>query len=209
MLDFVQKQVFIHSRVMIEQHFNFSFYLPSIGAYRHYPFTISKTGKIIGDANIYPNEIIVKYPNKVKESDVESWEDVASNDNLEQLKVYFNSISQVDLSFIYHRLKNAPIFELIYNLLEDRNEYSTWLCNYAFYHFRRVCAIRAKDKTKSKRENQNKAEKTMMMVMTKQQHLKVKIIPNVSQEVGKHFELKKKKELKGYIRKDDVHTPPG
>ena len=157
---------------MIEQHFNFYFIFQEYIDIIHLQY--QKKGKVIGDANIYPNEIIVKYPSKVKELDVESWKDAASNANLEQLKViYFNShsISQVDLSLIYHRLKNVAIFELIYNLLEDRNEYNTWIGNYA----------RAKDKIKSERENKNEAEKTMMMVvMMKQQHQKVKIVPNVS-----------------------------
>ena len=127
--------------------FGISFYFPSIGTFRHYPLTISKRGTIIGDANIYRNEIVVKYPNKLKKLDVESWKEVALNSNSTQLTECFNSnnVCEIDWGLIYHRLKNASIFELIYNLLNERGVFNQWNWNQDCCHFTRVSAIKAKE----------------------------------------------------------------
>ena len=130
--------------MVIDTTFQSSFYyFPSIGTYRHYPFLISQKEKIIGDANIYPNEIIGKYPNNAKELDVESWKDVGSNANLEQLKVYFNthSISQVDLSLIYHRLKDASLsvslFDIV-GMIPTRDSFGGWTVQSSDNYFQDV-----------------------------------------------------------------------
>ena len=144
---FVTKTSFHRLNSYSTINFQFSFYFPRIGTFKHYPFTISKNGEIIGDANIIPNDIIVQYPTKYEKLNALSWKHVSQNANLNQLKEYFSSVNTntniftINWSLIYHRLTNASIFEFIYKFLNDRNMFNVDVWNYSFYHLKCVTQL--------------------------------------------------------------------
>jgi len=121
--------------------FEFFFYFPVIGAYRQYPVVVTKKNKIIGSSKKSVDDacaIVVKYADKNKKVDTESWKDVSLNGSDDDVLQYLKShnLNALDLSRIYYRAKqNETFLDQLLALLQSQAYYddNMWGLNLYFY----------------------------------------------------------------------------
>lgn len=109
------------------------FYFPLEGEYKIYPCHISLlSGELEGWCD-------VSYFHVLKEKvivDENSWIDVSCNGNNEQIINYLSkhSLSSIELSYIYYKLKDINFYKLIINYLENNCYYNDTIYSYSIYH---------------------------------------------------------------------------
>jgi hypothetical protein len=110
----------------------YTFYFPGPGTYTHYPVHIAKNEKYIISA--HPTELkVVKSLSKI---DTTSWTWISQNGSESDVLEFLdkNNIERLSLEKIAWRMKSAPYYKSIINLLTSRHIYNDVLWSYSIYH---------------------------------------------------------------------------
>lgn len=117
-----------------------SFYFPNEGKFKLYPCHVSGlNGDLEGWCEIYEFNVT-----KEKISvDENSWLDVSSNGNNDQIMNYLknHSLKSVNLSNIYYKLVDKEFYEIMMKFLEDNLYYDDTIYSFSLYHNdkKRIC----------------------------------------------------------------------
>lgn len=117
-----------------------SFYFPNEGKFKLYPCHVSGlNGDLEGWCEIYEFNVT-----KEKISvDENSWLDVSSNGNNDQIMKYLknHSLKSVNLSNIYYKLVDKEFYEIMMKFLEDNLYYDDTIYSFSLYHNdkKRIC----------------------------------------------------------------------
>ena len=112
--------------------FEYYFYFPQPGDFTHYPVHVARNGKMIASAPA----VTLNAVNKLTKIDTESWDYISQNGTDEQVVAFLNAnnINRINLDRIAWRMKNAPIFKSVTELLLKRHVYNNTLWSYAIVH---------------------------------------------------------------------------
>ncbi|ETO18621.1 hypothetical protein RFI_18643, partial [Reticulomyxa filosa] len=133
------KTSFLQLNAFSTTHQCFYFYWPQPGSYGLFPMCVSRKTKVIGTANV-PKQLHVAIPQKDKPLDVKSWKDVTLHGRDADVLAFLqhNNPFDLDLSFIYHRCKDAAFFEAVCKTLRIYGLFDHRIWAYAIIHHKCV-----------------------------------------------------------------------
>ncbi len=108
------------------------FYFPESGRYAHYPVTVSREGRVAGQAEPFVFTVV----DQLSEVDRESWAWLSQNGTEEQVldSLRRSNIHRVNLSEIAWRVKERAFFAQVTALLSERGLYDPTLWSYSIHH---------------------------------------------------------------------------
>eukprot|EP01083_Nonionella_stella_P301896 1038317_1 len=139
---FTTKTNFITLSAYSVHKFEFYFYYPVVGAFRQYPIVVTKKNKIIGSSKqtkTDPCRIVVKYEDKDKKVDRESWNDVSLNGSNEDILNYLatHNLNKLDMTRIYYKMnKDKAFYDELVKLLRAQGYYNSSVWAIQFYYLR-------------------------------------------------------------------------
>ncbi len=119
---------------------DYDFYFPVAGQFVHYPATVSSDGRLLGRGNEKQFEVSGE-PSRL---DPESWESIARNGSPEQIREFLQqaNLRELDWMLIAHRMRDADVYAVVTETLEEANLDLRDLWAYGFHH-RDEAAMRA------------------------------------------------------------------
>lgn len=110
----------------------FFFYFPESGKYSHYPVTVSRDERVIGQGEALTFNVV----DVLSSADKESWGWISQNGSPVEVLEYLkgHNLHRIDLAEIAWRMKEKPYFEGVLTLLADRLVYDETLWSYSLLH---------------------------------------------------------------------------
>ena len=112
--------------------FEYAFYFPTAGDFKHYPAHVSADEKVLAVADNQAFKVV----DRPAEVDKSSWEFVSQNGTDDEVIEFINqkNILRIDLNKIAFRMKDAKFFERAIKALRNRYVYNHVLWAYAVKH---------------------------------------------------------------------------
>ncbi|MBI4879205.1 MAG: cell envelope integrity protein TolA [Planctomycetes bacterium] len=112
--------------------FEYAFYFPAAGDYRHFPAHASLDGELVACAEPAAMHVVL-VPSRV---DATSWEHVSQSGTPEQVLAYLEAqnLERLDLTRVAWRMRERAVFDAVLALLRRRHVYQDTLWSYGLKH---------------------------------------------------------------------------
>jgi 5-hydroxyisourate hydrolase-like protein (transthyretin family) len=129
---FYTRGVYVAMEPYSTQTQEYFFYFPTIGDYPHYPVTLARNDKVVGNATPFTFHVV----EKLSKIDTTSWAWISQNGTEDEVLVFLGAanLHRISLDEIAWRMKDAAYFKKVTALLEARHLYANTLWSYGVLH---------------------------------------------------------------------------
>lgn len=112
--------------------FEYAFYFPATGDFRHYPAQVSREDRVVASAGALQFQVVAE-PSEI---DTSSWAWISQNGTGEQVLEYLRTgnLQAIDLSLVAWRMRDKPFFDSALPVLRERLVYERTLWSYGLHH---------------------------------------------------------------------------